>query len=98
MTPDRTVTPPERIAPSRNYGIDLLRMLSMYMVCTLHTLGQGGILEATSEHSSQYCLAWLLEIAAYCAVDCFALISGYVGATARFRPINLLRLWLQAAF
>lgn len=70
----------------------------MYMVCTLHTLGQGGILEATSKYSSQYYLAWLLEIAAYCAVNCFALISGYVGVTARFRPINLLRLWLQAAF
>lgn len=30
----------------RNYGIDLLRLVLMYMVCILHTLGQGGILEA----------------------------------------------------
>ena len=28
----------------RNYGIDLLRLVLMYMVCMLHTLGQGGIL------------------------------------------------------
>ena len=27
-----------------NYGIEWLRILSMYMVAVLHTLGQGGIL------------------------------------------------------
>lgn len=26
----------------RNYGIDLLRLISMFMVCILHTLGKGG--------------------------------------------------------
>lgn len=26
----------------RNYGIDMLRILSMYMVVVLHVLGQGG--------------------------------------------------------
>lgn len=26
----------------RNYGIDLLRMISMFMVVVLHVLGQGG--------------------------------------------------------
>lgn len=30
----------------RNYGIDLLRLVLMYMVCILHTLGQGGVLNA----------------------------------------------------
>ncbi|MBQ5998579.1 MAG: hypothetical protein IJL70_03820 [Treponema sp.] len=29
----------------RNYGIDLLRILAMYMVVVLHVLGCGGILE-----------------------------------------------------
>ena len=28
----------------RNYGIDLLRILSMFMVVVLHILGQGGAL------------------------------------------------------
>ena len=30
----------------RNYGIDLLRLVLMFMVCILHTLKQGGVLEA----------------------------------------------------
>ena len=32
---------------TRNYGIDLLRIVSMFMVVLLHTLGQGGILKST---------------------------------------------------
>lgn len=31
----------------RNYGIELLRLCLMFMVCLLHVLGQGGILEAS---------------------------------------------------
>ena len=62
----------------RNYGIDLLRILSMVFVIVLHSLGQGGILSASVSQSSQYKAAWLLEIIAFCAVDIFGLISGYV--------------------
>ena len=68
------------------------------MVCTLHTLGNGGILEATTSHKANYCIAWLLEIATYCAVNCFALISGFVSCKSTFKIHNLFRLWLQAEF
>lgn len=92
-------TPPHGSSSSvRNYGIDLLRMLSMYMVCVLHVIGQGGIFDGTRNMPGKYCIAWLLEISAYCAVNCFALISGYVGVTAKFRYRNLVRLWLQVLF
>lgn len=37
----------------RNYGIDLLRLVLMYMVCMLHTLQQGGILGAISEGTNR---------------------------------------------
>lgn len=82
----------------RNLGIDLLRMVSMYMVCMLHTLSHGGILEATENQTPKFCIAWLFEAAAFCASNCFALISGYVGVKATFKYGNLLRLWLQAFF
>ena len=35
---------------------------------------------------------------AYCAVDCYGLISGYVGVNGKFRPARLLELWLQVFF
>jgi len=80
----------------RNYGIDALRIFSMFLVVILHILGHGGVLEnatGTNKH-----IAWLLEIAAYCAVDIYALISGYVGYTdspKSFRTAKFLTMWAQ---
>lgn len=65
-------------APSRNYGIDVLRILSMLFVVVLHVLGHGGILKSELSFA-QFSLVWFLEIMAYPAVNCFVLISGYVG-------------------
>lgn len=79
----------------RNYGIDLLRIVSMFMVVILHVLGQGGVLGRTHAYSGQYLVAWFLELAAYCSVNLFALISGYVGITSKYKAANLAVLWLQ---
>lgn len=81
-------------------GIDLLRIVSMFMILILHVLGQGGILAATSptDSAAHYNVAWLLEICAYCAVNCYALISGYVGIKSKFKFTNIIFLWLQVAF
>lgn len=38
----------------RNYGVDLLRIISMYLVIILHVLGQGGILSNATEFSLTY--------------------------------------------
>ncbi len=83
------------LTDKRNYGIDLLRILSMLMVLLLHILGAGGVLGASERLSLNYEIAWFLETAAYCAVNCYALISGYVGFRAKHRYANLLTLWLQ---
>ncbi len=82
----------------RNYGIDLLRIIAMIMIPILHVLGQGGILKAVTPLSMNYEAAWLLEIACYCAVNCFALISGYVGISTNFKHYRGLVLWLQVLF
>ena len=82
----------------RNYGIDLLRIFSMFMVVILHVLGAGGILEATGGMVFHNRAAWLLEIVAYCAVNCYALISGYVGVNGKFKFTNIIVLWFQVFF
>ena len=82
----------------RNYGIDLLRIVLMYMVCILHTLGCGGVLAACTEGTTPHKVFWLLEILSYCAVDAFALISGYT-ATDKMRKFEKLAdMWFQAFF
>lgn len=86
--------------PERNVGIDLLRIISMIMVLTLHVLGQGGILDSLDKTASpiSYNVAWLMETASFCAVNCYALISGYVGIKSKYRYSNIAVLWLQVAF
>ena len=82
----------------RNYGIDLFRIVSMLMVVVLHVLGQGGILAGSVGSFVNYGTAWFLETAAYGAVNCYALISGYVGIRAKYRYSNIATLWLQVVF
>ena len=81
----------------RNYGIDLLRVVSMFMVCVLHVLGLCGILPNVKFSTGQYAAAWFLKIACYGAVNCYALISGFVGYRSKFKLSNLAVLWLQVA-
>ena len=82
----------------RNYGIDLLRLVLMYMVCMLHTLGQGGILSACESGTTEYKVFWFMEILAYCAVDGFAIISGYTAVDKPRKFEKLADMWFQAFF
>ena len=82
----------------RNHGVDMLRLVSMLMVVVLHVLGHGGVLAAAPAPSWRYGLCWALEAAAFCAVDCYAMISGYVGTGKTFRPSGIVLLWLRVVF
>lgn len=79
----------------RKYGIDLLRMLLMFMVVVLHVQGKGGILKNAEIGSVNYYLAWIIEISCYCAVNCYALITGYVYYSNKYRISSLLMICLQ---
>lgn len=81
----------------RNYGIDLLRIIATYMIVVLHILGAGGIVRTLDSSSPLYITAWFIEFLAYCAVNCYALISGYVGVYSKFRVSSIFLLWLQVA-
>lgn len=82
----------------RKYGIDLLRIVSMLLIVVLHVLRQGGILLNTETGSTSYHLAWLMEIVAICAVNCYGLISGYVNVSGRVKYHKLAVMWLQVVF
>lgn len=89
------------MSKERNYGIDLLRIISMLFIIILHCLGNGGVLDNAVVNSSQYKFAWFMEIFAYCAVNIFALISGYVSYNGENRKTNYSKyiiLWLQVVF
>lgn len=94
---EKTVQTPN-LAHKRNYGVDLLRMTAMFMIVILHVLGQGGILSTCGTNPASSEAAWFLEIASFCSVNCYALISGYVGLYANYRYTNIITLWLRVVF
>lgn len=79
----------------RNYGIDLLRIVSMMLVLLIHVLPCSGFLEAEKNGIVTFQTAWIINIITYCAVDCFAMISGYVGYGTKIKYRNIVVLWLQ---
>ena len=82
----------------RNYGIDLLRMISMFMVVVLHVINWGGLQAQISPLTLKGELIWFIDIACWCAVNCYALISGYVGINAKHKYSSIIQLWLQVLF
>ena len=82
----------------RSYGIHLLRIVSMFYVVMLHFIGRGGLSKSVSMGTAQYTVSWVLQIWTFCAVDIFALISGFVGYRDDPRQVKLSRylsLWSE---
>lgn len=85
---------------SRNTGIDTLRILSMLGVVFLHVLGHGGIIPASTS-PIKFSIVWFFDILSYPAVNCFAVISGYVGYREERsfpRLKNILSLFFTVLF
>lgn len=85
----------------RNYGIDVLKIISMLYIVILHFLAQGGLLFSSYVGSVQYKAVWFMEILTYCAVDIFAIISGYVGYSNEKKEQKYstwILLWLEVVF
>lgn len=83
---------------SKYFGIEILRIIAMIMIVSLHTLGQGGILASAVINTPHYHFAWILEIVCFCAVNIYALISGFVLSEKQFRLSRLINLWFTVAF
>ena len=86
------------VDPKRNYGVDALRILSMLMIAVHHIITHGGVLKTRDLFSLGYDSLVFAELTVLCAVNCYVLISGYVGAFSKTRYSNLAALWLQVFF
>ncbi|MBW7571313.1 acyltransferase family protein [Caproiciproducens faecalis] len=76
-------------------SIELLRILLMLMIVTLHYLGHGGMLDAVSPGGGRYVFVWTLETFSYIGVNGFILISGYYLAGSAFKMKKLIGLIIQ---
>lgn len=82
---------------SRNSGVELLRIVSMIMIVTLHYLYNGKILN-TNTFSTTWTVSWFIEALCIVAVNCYVLISGYFLVKAEFKIKKIIILWLQVEF
>lgn len=81
----------------RNAGINLFKLFSMFMIALLHVLGMGGITGAAAGTSSYYPV-YLMQNAAFCAVNCYALVSGYLMLGKKIKPSRITELWFEVFF
>lgn len=80
-------------------NIELLRLLAMIMVVSLHYLAKGELLEKLAGPlSARGHLAWILESFSIAAVDVYVLISGYFLVETGFRCKRVISLVLQVMF
>lgn len=83
----------------RMLNIELLRLLAMMMVVSLHYLAKGQLLEPLAGPlSAKGHLAWLLESFSIVAVDVYVLVSGYFLVETGFRCRRVISLVLQVMF
>lgn len=89
----------EKRKESRMANMELLRMLAMLLVTTLHFLDKGGNLPKLSGDMPSYgYLAWAMESLAITAVNVYMLLSGYFLVESAFKPKRLLGLLGQIWF
>lgn len=83
----------------REANFELLRIIAMMMIITLHYLDKGGILVPLSEDRSAVNLtAWAIEALAICSVNCYVLISGYFLAESGWRAGRVAELLCEILF
>ncbi len=78
--------------------IELYKIIAMFMVIILHVLGQGGVIDGAASGSACFWIAWLMEIGAYCAVNCFGIATGYLMGEKRVKYRRLVRLYVMVLF
>ena len=99
LPPKTASAPPEAAGKKEKFfGIELLRILATFYIILLHVVGQGGVAAASGGGKGTYTVSYLLLALAYPAVNCYALISGFVGCKSRFKLSRLLSLWLTVVF
>lgn len=81
---------------SRSYGIELLRILSMLMVLSLHFLIKGDYNK--SENIIVNSESWILICFSVVAVNCYVLISGYFMCEKSFKLSRITNTYTQTLF
>lgn len=81
----------------RENNLELLRIISMLMVITLHLLNFGGFLYRYDNNFISF-IVWLMESICFIAVNCYVLISGYFLVNSKFTISKLIKTIIEVVF
>ena len=80
----------------RQLNMEILRIVAMLMIITLHYLDKGGVLkEFTLKMGLNRELAWIIEALCMGSVNIYVLISGYFLSKSEFKFKKVILLWAQ---
>lgn len=82
----------------RNYGLDLLKILSMVMVVLLHATSYGIKNTLCLPLSAKWLDIVVIRSLSGVAVNCFVLINGYFMCQKKLNMKHLFKLWCQVFF
>lgn len=89
----------QTVRRERMANIELLRLLAMFMVVSLHYLDKGNFLQKLpGEFTGGGFLTWILEAFCIGAVNIYVLIAGYFMVDSEFKISRAVKLWLQILF
>lgn len=94
----RDIVKIENTNESRNYSLDLLRIISMLMIISLHFLSYNPALAEIELFSITGILKRILHSFSLISVNCYILISGYYITKFKFSLEKLLKLLLEVFF
>ena len=81
-------------AKQHNYGLDAYRCLAAFLVVLVHCTN----VSVCPKNTWQEGTLWFLHLLSLCCVNCFGLLTGYLGGSLKHRFSSFLRLWLQVLF
>lgn len=83
---------------TRDTNMELLRIVAMFMVVTLHCIGHGDFLNDTSVSLENYILLRLLDSLSQIANALFLMTTGYYMINKKFNLKRILDLWGKTIF
>lgn len=82
----------------REYGIELLRIMLMFMIVIGHFFTHSGIREEVKFISYNWITTWLIQAFTVGAVNCFVLVTGFYQVKSKFKIIKIINLWISVFF
>lgn len=81
----------------KNYGIEILRILAMFMIVVIHIIGHS-LLLYTLPGTTQYYAIIFVKIFVTCAVNIYGMISGYVMIDSKIKISSIIKIWIKVLF